>query len=453
MNQGIAKHFTFPQLLKFAFPSIVMMIFTSMYSIVDGFFVSRYVGSDALSAVNIVYPLLGVILAVGIMLATGGSAVVAIKMGEGRQKEANGDFTLITVFGVAFGIVLAVVSFIFLEPLVRLLGADERLMAYCVDYLRILLIFAPASVLQFLFQSFYVTAGRPNLGLGLSICAGVFNMIFDYVFIVVFDMGIAGAALATAGGYCIPALGGIVFFIRNKKGLCFGAMSRKLSVLGKSMSNGSSEMVSNLAASVTTFLFNIYMMKLAGPDGVAAVTAVLYSQFLMSALFLGFSMGVAPVISYHYGAGNISFLKKMLGRCIGFILGTSGVLLFVFLAGANGISSMFFKQGSEVWELAAHGLRLFCLSILFAGLNIFASALFTALGDGKVSAGISFSRTLLFTVLGIVGMASAFGIDGIWLAVPLAEFLTIFVVAFCTRKLKRVYLGNPSARTGAQVLE
>ena len=154
-----------------------------------------------------------------------------------------------------------------------------------------------------------------------------------------------------------------------------------------------------------------------------------------------------------YGAGNISFLKKMLGRCIGFILGTSGVLLLVFLAGANGISSMFFKQGSEVWELAAHGLRLFCLSILFAGLNIFASALFTALGDGKVSAGISFSRTLLFTVLGIVGMASAFGIDGIWLAVPLAEFLTIFVVAFCTRKLKRVYLGNPSARTGAQVLE
>ena len=440
MNQGIAKHFTFPQLLKFAFPSIVMMVFTSMYSIVDGFFVSRYVGSDALSAVNIVYPLLGIILAVGIMLATGGSAVVAIKMGEGRTREANKDFSLITLTGVIFGVVLAVVSLIFLKPLVTLLGADARLMDYCVSYLRILLIFSPMSVLQFLFQSFFVAAGKPNLGLGLSIGAGVFNMIFDYVFIVILDMGIVGAALATAGGYCIPALGGVLFFFKNKEGLGFAAPSKHISVLLKSMANGSSEMVSNLAASVTTFLFNIYMMKFAGPDGVAAITAVLYTQFLMTALYIGFSMGVAPVISYNYGAKNIAFLKKVLAKCIGFVGGTSLALMVVFMAGAGVISALFFKPDTEVFALAAHGLRLFSLSVLFAGLNIFASALFTALGDGKVSAGISFSRTLVFTVLGIIGMAAVFGIDGIWLAVPLAEFLTIFVVALCSRKLKRVYL-------------
>lgn len=435
MNQSIAKEYKAGGLLRFALPSIIMMIFVSLYTIVDGFFVSRYVGTDALSAVNLVYPVISIIIAIGVMLATGGNAVVAIRMGEGNLKKAKKDFTLITITAIISCTIFSTIVLIYMEPVVRLLGADASLVELCVTYLTPLMLLAPFSALQMLFQSFFITAGKPGLGLTLTITAGLCNMLFDYIFIVPMNMGIVGAAYATAIGYMVPAIGGLVLFMRKKEDrLCFAKPDFDKKVLFNSCTNGSSEMVTNLSGSITTLLFNIVMMKLAGSDGVASITVVLYSQFLMTSLFMGFSIGVAPVISYHYGAGNSGYLKKLNRICISFILGCS-VLIFATAFFSSGfISGIFAPAGSAVALMAADGLKLFSVSFLFAGLNIFASALYTALSDGKTSAGISFSRTFIFTVSGILILSTLWGINGVWLAIPFAEAVTFIIVIIIVRK-------------------
>ncbi|MEG1848749.1 MAG: MATE family efflux transporter [Lachnospiraceae bacterium] len=437
-TEGIAKEFDFKELLQFSFPSIIMMIFMSLYTIVDGFFVSRFVGPEALSAVNIVYPSQSAILAVCIMFSTGGSAIVALQMGEGKPKLAKQNYTFLVCVTLFIVLLISVFSLVNMESVVRFLGASGALIPLSKTYLSILIVFAPVSALQILFQNFFVTAGRPNLGLGLTVAGGLFNMIFDYVLIVPCGMGIAGAAYATAASYCIPAVGGLWFFFHNKQGLSFTKPVCHWNVLWKSCINGSSEMVTNLSGSVTTFLFNILMMKYVGAEGVAAVTAVLYSQFLMTSLFLGFSIGVAPIISYHYGADNLSYLKKTIKRCAIFI-GVVSCLVFGFAyISAPIISAVFFHTGSLVHEMAAHGLRIFSVAFLFAGVNIFGSALFTALGNGKVSAIISFSRTFLFTIVGILGMSYLWGVSGLWCAVPFAELITVFVVCYFIKEIRKI---------------
>lgn len=438
MSNVLSKEFNFKELLKFSFPSIMMMMFMSLYTIVDGFFVSRFVGAEALSAVNIVYPLINVVIAVGLMFATGGSAIVALQMGEGKRDIAKANFTLITSAAVVIAVAISVISIVSLDSVVSFLGATGSLVPLCKEYLVILMIFAPVSILQLLFQSFFVTAGRPHLGLGLTVAGGLFNMAFDYILIVPMNMGIAGAAYATAASYFIPAIGGLVFFIRNKSGLSFSRPVLRWKILWASCLNGSSEMVTNLSGSATTFLFNILMMKYAGADGVAAITAVLYSQFLMSSLFLGFSIGVAPIISYHYGAGNKAFLKKTFKRCAIFIGVVSFIIFGVSFGGSGLIAGIFFPSGLAVHTLAVQGLRIFSVSFLFAGINIFASALFTALGNGKISAAISFSRTFLFTLVGILGLSYLFKVNGLWIAIPFAELCTVAVVFLFFKELKRV---------------
>lgn len=433
MAQSIAKKFNIGELLLFAFPSILMMMFMSLYTIVDGLFVSRFIGTDALSAVNITYPAGSVILAVGVMFATGGSAIIATQLGEGKERQAQQNLTLITLTAVAISIVISVSALIGLDPLVRLLGASEELVEPSKAYLRILMFFAPMSVLQLLFQNFFVMAGRPGLGLGLTIGAGIFNMVFDYVFIVPMGMGIEGAAYATVLGYCIPALVGMMFFLLNRKGLHFSKPKFSWRTIGTSCFNGSSEMVTNLSGSVTTLLFNIIMMRLLGSNGVAAITIVLYSQFLMTSLFLGFSIGVAPIISYHAGAGDEKYLKRLYRICMGFILAASvAICLFAYFSSGT-IVQLFTPKSSPVYDLAVHGFRLFTIAFLFAGTNIFVSALYTALSDGKTSALISFARTFLFTVIGIIGLSALFGLDGLWLAVPFAEFSTTVCVLLIAR--------------------
>ncbi len=439
MTESIAREFRFGELLRFSFPSIIMMIFMSLYTIVDGFFVSRFVGTDALSAINIVYPLISVFVAVAVMFATGGSAVVSRQMGEGDAKGAKQNFSLIILVSLILTAIIMVISFCFLDPIILFLGADDSLLSYCREYLIILLLFAPFSVLQMLFQSFFVTAGKPGLGLSLTIFAGAANMVLDYLFIVPFKMGIAGAAFATAIGYCIPAVGGLIFFFRNKNGLYFIRPRWRWGVIWESSFNGSSEMVTNLSASVTTLLFNIMMMKFAGADGVAAITVVLYCQFLMVSLFMGFSIGVAPIISYHYGSGNKPYLKKLLKMCGGFTLAGSVVIFIVSFCCSTVIAAVFSPADSAVFPMVVHGMRLFSISFLFAGINIFGSALFTALSNGKISAAISFSRTFLFTVAGILLLSRLFGMDGLWLSIPFAEAVTVFFVLLFIRKLKTQY--------------
>lgn len=436
MNNSLAKEFDLKSLLRFSAPSIAMMVFTSLYTIVDGMFVSNLVGTDALSAINICYPLLSLFYAISIMFSTGGCAVVSIQLGEGNSKKANRLFAFITLSALVVTAALAVVSFIFLEPLLTFLGCSETLMPLCKSYLSVLLVFAPVLTLQILFQSFFVAAGKPALGLILTVSAGISNMILDYVFMAHFNSGISGAALATAAGYFIPAIGGVIFFFKNRKGLCFSLPQADFKALLKSCTNGSSEMVTNLSTSITTMLFNITMMKHLGNDGVAAITAVLYSQFLLTALYLGFSVGVAPILSYHYGAGNCAYLNKLKRICYKFVLATSVLSFVLAFSMSNPLASLFSENNQNVHELIKHGMMLFSVGFIFSGFNIFTSAFFTALSDGLTSAIVSFSRTFLFIIAGLYLMMAILGIDGLWLSIPFAE-LCAFVISIIFLKAKQ----------------
>lgn len=436
MNNNLAKEFDLKSLLRFSAPSIAMMVFTSLYTIVDGMFVSNLVGTDALSAINICYPLLSLFYAISIMFSTGGCAVVSIQLGEGNSKKANRLFTFITLSALVVTAALAVVSFIFLEPLLTFLGCSETLMPLCKSYLSVLLVFAPVLTLQILFQSFFVAAGKPALGLILTVSAGISNMILDYVFMAHFNSGISGAALATAAGYFIPAIGGVIFFFKNRNGLYFSLPQIDFKALLKSCTNGSSEMVTNLSTSITTMLFNITMMKHLGNDGVAAITAVLYSQFLLTALYLGFSVGVAPILSYHYGAGNCAYLNKLKRICYKFVLATSVLSFVLAFSMSNPLASLFSENNQNVHELIKHGMMLFSVGFIFSGFNIFTSAFFTALSDGLTSAIVSFSRTFLFIIAGLYLMMAILGIDGLWLSIPFAE-LCAFVISIIFLKAKQ----------------
>lgn len=439
MTNSIAQKFNVFSLLKFAFPTMVMMVFMSLYTIIDGIFVSRLVGSNALSAVNIVYPVISLLIACGIMLSTGGSAIVARQMGEKREQEARENFSLLTVVSVAVGIVIMVAGLLFLEPLCRLLGGTPLIMEDCKIYLGVLLGFGPLTMLQMLFQVFFVTAGKPGLGLGLTISGGVVNMVLDYVFMGPMEMGVLGAALATGLGQAIMAVAGVGYFFWVKESLYFVKPVFRGNMLLQSCGNGSSEMVSNLSTAVVTFLFNVTMMELVGEDGVAAITIVLYGQFLFTALYLGFSMGVGPVFSFNYGNKNHVQLKRIYKICKWFIVFSSVAILAVALIFSEPIVRIFTGEANHTYALAVEGQFLFSFNYLFAGINIFASAFFTALSNGKISAIISFCRTFVFIVASIVLLPRIMGITGVWLAVPLAELVTMFISIGYLKCQKEVY--------------
>ena len=427
MSQSLAKDFNFRSLLKFAFPSIIMMIFMSLYSIVDGFFIAQYVDSMALSAANIVYPAVSILLAVGIMFGTGGSAVVAAKIGQGKQEEANRNFSALTLTTLIIGILGAVLGNLFCRQICSLLGATPVLMDYGTAYLRTILSFAPVCLLQALFQSFFVTAGRPGLGLSLTVSAGITNMLLDYLFVVPLHLGVAGAALATGLGQCIPAVAGILYFTFARKGLRFTRPEFSKGLLSTSCFNGSSEMVSNLSAAVVTYLFNMLMLKFEGEIGVAAITAILYGQFLFVALYLGYSIGVAPVFSFNYGSRNKQRLIRLYRISIRFVVISSVIIALVAAFGSPVISAVFMQKGTYGFELTRHGGYLFSIAYLFCGTNIVASGIFTALSDGKTSALISFLRTFVFIVLSALLLPLVLGTNGVWLSIPVAEFLTLFI--------------------------
>ncbi len=389
MNRNpLAKDFGVGSLLKFAFPTIGMMLFMGLYTIVDTIFVSRFVNTDALSAINIVCPVINLTVGAGTMLATGGSAIVAREMGAGKLKRAKQDFTLLILFGLLLGILIFVSGIIFMDKLLCFLGADEilfpyckdyltiillftpasmLLFPYCKDYLTIILLFTPASMLQVLFQNLFVTAGKPTLGLVLSVCAGVMNLVFDYIFLVIFDMGIAGAGWGTGIGYMIPAVVGLIVFRRKSGTLFFVKPVIDLKVLGESCVNGSSEMVSQLSTAVTTFFFNRTMMELAGVDGVASVTIIIYTQFLLTTLFIGFSMGVSPVISYNFGAKNYDRLRKIYKVCVSFIFAGSVFIFALSFINGESLVRLFTGTNEAVYQIAKNGFMTFAFSFLFPG--------------------------------------------------------------------------------------
>lgn len=439
MSNSISKEFKFFSLLRFAFPTMIMMVFMSLYTIVDGIFISRLVGTDALSATNIVYPAISLLIAVGVMLATGGSAIIAKKMGEKKEQEAREDFSFIVLTGFIIGLIFMVVGNIFIDPIVRMLGSTGALMDYCVGYLSVCLYLAPACILQLLFQTFFVTAGKPMLGLILTISGGVANMVLDYLFMGVFHMGVEGAALATGIGQLIPALIGFIYFLFVRHSLYLVKPKIRWSVLAESSFNGSSEMVTNLSGAIVTFLYNIMMLKLVGEAGVAAITIVLYGQFLFNALYMGFSMGVAPVISYNYGSENNRMLKRIFKICMLFITVSSVIVTVFALVMSPIIVEVFTAVGTETYTLAKTGFFLFSLNFIFAGVNIFASSMFTAFSDGKTSAIISFVRTFVLIVINILILPALIGVNGVWLSVPLAEFMSVFLSGYFFVKKKKKY--------------
>lgn len=439
MSKSIGRKFTPLSLLAFSFPSIIMMVFMSMYTIVDGIFISRYLGSSALSSANIVYPLVNVLEAVGIMLATGGSAVVAKKMGEGKQKEARDHFSFFTVVGLAACILFMVAGCVFTTQFSYLLGSDDKLLENCNRYLRTIMYFAPAAMLQMLFQTFLVTAGKPGLGLTATICGGVTNAVLDYVFLGVCHMDISGAALATGIGQMIVAFVGLGYFFFVKGELYFSPFHADWKNLLRACINGSSEMVSNISIAVVTYLYNIIMMRLIGENGVAAITIILYAQFLFNSLYLGFSMGVAPVISYKYGAKSERELKQItkISKC--FVLLSSVVITVLSFFLADAVTGIFVKPQEETFALASKGLSIIAISFLVSGYNIFSSSYFTALSDGKTSAVISFSRTFLFQVVLLLTLPGVLGVNGVWLSMPLAELLSfVLCVYFMRRKAEEI---------------
>lgn len=440
MKNNLKQNITVLSVFRFAFPSIIMMIFMSLYTMIDGVFVSRLINTSALSAVNIAYPLISVFVAIGTMFGTGLTAIVARKIGQGQKQQARENFSFVLIVSFIIGIIVTVLCQIFINDLIKLLGADEDLYQYTFDYLYTLLWFCPLSILQLSYQYLFVVNGKANIGLSLTLIGGIANIVLDYIFINTFNMGIAGASVATGIGYAIPAIYGTIYFIKNTNlDLFFVKPKININVLCKSITNGSSEMVSHIATSITTFLYNIVMIKHLGQDGVAAITIILYMDFLLVAISLGYSMGVSPLISYNYGYKNTDKIKKLFKISIisSAILGIS-ITLYTILFSKQ-LITIFTDNNSPVFDIAISGLCIYSTCYIFKGVNIFSCSMFTAFSNGKISGILSFARTLVILVISILSLNYLFGVTGVWFAVSLTELLSLLLTILFLFRYKDKY--------------
>lgn len=434
MENQLAQDFNFRSLLRFALPTVLMNLFVGLYYIVDGVCVARFAGTDALAAMNITYPTFFTAMAVSIMLATGGSAVVAKKMGEGREQEARADFTFLTLVTLSVGVLFGALCLLNLKPLLYLLGADAALFPMSRAYVSIQLCFTPAIFMQMFFQTFFVTAGKPKVGLVLTVIAGCTNIVLDLLLVGYFSMGVVGASLATCIGYSIPTVAGFLFFLRRNKVLHFARPRASLAVLGRSCVNGSSEMVANLSTSITTAVFNNVMMSLIGADGVTAISLLVYTQYIFQAFFTGFSIGVAPVFSYNYGSGNRERLARLFRISRRSILAASLGVFLVMELFTPWMVLAFTPRHTEVFVIATVGIRIYSVAYLCYGINVFTSALFTALSNGVLSFIVSFLRTLVFLLPGVLILSAELGATGVWLAGPFAETATLLISLYFLRR-------------------
>ena len=441
MQIQLSEHFTYKKLLRFVLPSIVMMIFTSIYGVVDGLFVSNYVGKTAFAAVNLIMPFLMAISALGFMIGTGGSAIVAKTLGEGKKEQANEYFSMLVYLTLIGGIVLSALGILFSPLIARGLGADGALLTNCVLYARITLLSMPAFMLQNVFQSFFVTAEKPKLGLGVIVIAGVTNMVLDFLLVGVFQIGLAGAAFATVTSECIGGLFPILYFARKNSSLLkLGRTHFNGKIFLCACGNGSSELMTNLSSSIVNSLYNIQLMNLAGENGVAAFGTIMYVNFIFIAIFLGYSIGSAPLVSYHYGAGNHDELKNLFQKSLR-LIGIWGLMLFILAQLiARPLAAIFVGYDVDLFSMTQNGFRIYCIAYLINGFNIYGSSFFTALNNGLISAAISFLRTLVFQLAAVLLLPLLLGINGIWSAVAVAELLTLgLTVTFFVRSRKKYH--------------
>lgn len=436
----LSDHFTYKRLLQFTFPSMVMMVFTSVYGVVDGFFVSNFAGKTPFAAVNFIMPLLMILGCAGFMFGTGGSALIAITMGTGQKKKANELFSLIVYAAVFCGLIIMALGLVFLRPAAILMGAGGRLLEDCVLYGTINLLALPFYILQYEFQCLFVTAGKPQMGLWVTVASGITNMVLDGVFVAGFSWDLAGAAWATALSQFVGGVIPLIYFGRkNGSQLRLGKCRFDGRALLKTCTNGSSELMSNISMSVVGMLYNIQLMKYAGENGVAAYGVLMYVSFIFQAIFIGYAVGSAPVIGYHYGARQYEELKNLRKKSMK-IMGVFS--LTMFLAGqvlARPFSLIFVSYDRELLEMTVQGFLIFSFSFLLSGFSIFSSSFFTALGDGLTSALISFLRTLVFQSGAVILLPVVWGLKGIWLSVVAAEVLAAGVTALFLEGKRKMY--------------
>ncbi len=439
----LSDHFTYGRLVRFTLPSIGMMIFTSIYSVVDGFFVSNYAGKTPFAAVNLIYPALMILNTVGFMFGTGGSAIVAKTFGEGDKEKANRYFSLFVYVTFVLGILLAVLGIVFTRPIAVLLGAEGEMLSNAVLYARIILVVLPFNVLQFLFQSFFVTAEKPQLGLVVTLSSGVMNIVMDAILVILLpqEYKLAGAAIATALSQVVGGLVPLCYFKRkNSSILRLGKTHFDGRAILKACTNGSSEFMSNVAMSLVGIFYNIQLLKYAGENGVAAYGVMMYVSMIFSGAFIGYSIGTAPIIGYHDGAKNYEELKGLLKKSL-IMIGAFAVCMVVLAEIlAVPLASLFVGYDEGLMALTVSGFRIFALSFLMMGYAIFASGFFTALNDGVTSAVISFFRTLVFQTAAVWILPLLWGIDGVWISIVVAELMAVVLSAlFLVIKRKKYH--------------
>ena len=436
----LSDHFTTGRLLRFTAPSIIMMVFTSIYGVVDGFFVSNFAGKTPFAAVNFIMPVLMILGCPGFMFGTGGGALIAKLLGEQKEKKANEIFTMLTVSAAILGVVLAVLGSALLPAIARLLGAEGEMLSNCVLYGRIVLLALPFYLLQYEFQCLFATAQKPKLGLYVTVAAGVCNMVLDALFVGVFRWGLAGAAAATAFSQLVGGAAPIIYFARRREGslLSFTRFSFDGRALAKTCSNGSSELMSNISMSLVGMLYNTQLMRWAGEDGVSAYGVLMYVSMIFMAIFIGYCVGSSPIVSYHYGAENREELRGLRKKGLAILSVTAVAMFAAGELAARPLAKLFVGYDEGLLNMTAHAFSIFSFSFLLSGFSIFGSSFFTALGDGLTSALISFLRTLVFQVAAVLIFPLIWELDGVWFSIVAAEIMSVLVTTiFLLAKQKR----------------
>lgn len=422
MKIQLSDHFTIRKLLRFVLPSIVMMVFTSIYGVVDGLFVSNFVGKTPFAAINLVMPFLMILGGFGFMIGTGGSALVAKTMGAGDDETANRYFSMLIKLTLGSGLVLSILGVALMEPISRLLGATDAMLVDCVRYGRVVLAFNAAFMLQNVFQAFLIAAEKPKLGLYATVAAGVTNMALDALFIAGFGWGVEGAALATGLSQCVGGVFPLIYFARpNTSRLRLVRARIEWRAMGQACFNGASELMSNISGSLVSMLYNFQLLRFAGENGVAAYGVLMYVQFIFIAIYIGYAVGSAPIVSFHFGAENHAELKSMLKKSAALTAAAGAILTVAAYLLAEPLAKVFVGYDAELLQMTAHAFRLFSLTFLISGFNIFISSFFTALNNGAISAAVSFLRTLVFQMLAVLILPNLFGVDGVWWSIAAAE--------------------------------
>lgn len=440
MNIQLSDHFSYRRLLRFTFPSIVMMVFTSIYSVVDGIFVSNFAGKTPFAAINLIMPYLMVFGTLGFMVGTGGTALISMNLGMGDKKKANEIFSMLTGICILGGIVLTILSILFMRPAAIALGATGQILEDCVVYGNIVQLALTAYILQYAFQSFCVAAEKPNLSLVMTVVSGLCNIVLDALFVAVFRWGLIGAAVATATAQITGAAIPLIYFSRsNPSILRLSKFNMDWNALLRTCTNGCSELMSNLSMSVISMLYNLQLIRYAGEDGIAAYGVIMYVNFFFLAVFIGFSIGSAPIIGFNFGADNQPELKNVFRKSM-VLLGVFSLMMTFsaeFLAGP--LSRIFVSYDPALLEMTIRGFRIFSLSFLVCGFNIFGSSMFTALNNGLISAAISFFRTLVFQIAAVLILPIFLGLDGIWWSICAAELAALILTACCVVKYRNRY--------------